>query len=93
MIEVRHDPFNLPHKILLKVRQPKQLETWLCHRLEDHVKRGLRLRIVERSDTGHIELQAREPGPIQMALRAIHASGTFYKKVPFTHVLNRPKEK
>lgn len=93
MIEVIHDPFNLPHKRLLQVRNPKRVQDRLTARFEYQTKRGFRLRALARHDQGTLELQARDPGAITLAFRALQEMKIAYKTVPFSHVLNQPKVK
>ena len=93
MLEVIHDPYNLPHKILLKVFNPKKIETKLVEQLGGKLERGLRIRIMARQEQGTLELQARDPGCLTYAMKLLKASQTPFERVPFSHLLNQPNAK
>lgn len=81
-IEVKHDPLNLPSKILLKVRWPKlaelRLERWL-----ETKHSSFRLRYIVDHTNRTVELGARCRANMDEAIREIKLSGQYVRVEPW----------
>jgi hypothetical protein len=81
-IEVKHDPLNLPSKILLKVKWPmlaqRRLEGWL-----ETKHQSFRLRYIVDHPNKTVELGARCRANMDEAIREIKKSGQYVRVEPW----------
>lgn len=83
MIEVIHNPLNLPSKAIIKVKDARTAERLLNMFCDGKAERGYRLRFVPSPETNTIELGARKKLHVDMAIRCLQDSDLFISQVKF----------